>query len=430
MDSITIIASSYFPETCAPAKRLHGLAKHLAGKGHKVTVIAPLPNYPQGRVYKEFQTKLAQEFHEDGVRIIRLMPIIAPKDKLLLRLIAEVLSAFLASGVYLIHARSSIVLASSPAIFLGPFGALVAKLTGAKFMWDIRDLLWRYTQAIGETGLRKVAGNLIEGLMLWTARQARFLTATTKSQQDYFVQHGVAESRTALYPNGIPEAFFERVKAAQPRKKRPGTFRVVYAGLIGYPQGLTTLITAAKLLGDDPSIEILLAGDGVERATLESRCQVEGIGNVQFLGYLSQQELAELYRSADILYAQLRGEPVFATAQPSKVWEYLATGNPLVYGGIGESANAVRRSGGGLVVPPDDPAALVTTLRLLKDDPDLRKDLAAAGWDFASIHLKQETILAEVTEKLLSVGGMHSPKALSNIQPEVIAGALSARPDK
>ena len=274
MERLTIIASSYFPETCAPAKRLHGLAKYLAGKGLEVTVIAPLPNYPQGRVYDGYAPKLVQTFHEDGVRVIRLKPFLAPKDNLPLRLVAEVISATLAAAVYLLRARSTILLASSPAIFLGPFGALAAKLSQATFVWDIRDLLWRYTQAIGETGPRKLAGDLIERLMIWTSHQARYLTATTKSQQEYFISHGLETHRTALFPNGIPDAFFTRVQQAQPRPKNPGVFRVVYAGLIGYPQGLDTLVTAAAQLMEDPAIEVIMAGDGVERQKLEARCQV------------------------------------------------------------------------------------------------------------------------------------------------------------
>lgn len=405
-NKLTIIASSYFPETCAPAKRLHALARALVAAGFDVCVIAPLPNYPQGRVYPGFHKRLIQSSCEDGVRVVRLLPIIVPKDRLVLRLIAEIISACLAALSYLTLGRASIVVASSPAIFLGPFGLLVAKLTGAKFVWDIRDLLWRYTQAVGETRLKRFAGDLIEALMVFTSRHAELLTATTESQQQYFVARGFDPAKTLLYPNGIDAKWFEILGRLQGAPRDRERFRIVYAGLIGYPQGLGTLISAAKLLAADPEIEIVLAGEGVERAHLEQRCRDEGIGNVRFVGYLPQDQLAELYMTASVLYAQLKGEPAFRSAQPSKVWEYLAAGRPVVYGGIGDAVAAVERSGGGITIPPDDPVALAEGIMRLRQDPAFAQSLAEHGRAFVAEHLRQENIVSRIVERLGILAGL------------------------
>ena len=406
MSRVTIITSSYYPETCAPAKRFFAFARILKAHGFDVTVIAPLPNYPQGKVYDGYEKRLIQESNEEGIRVIRLLPIIAPKDKLVLRLIAEIASASLTAFAYLTRTPADLVFASSPAIFLGPFGMAVAKLTRAKFVWDVRDLLWRYTQAVGETRFKRFAGDLIESLMVYTAHQAELLTATTESQQQYFINHGVDPTKTALMPNGIPSSFFEAMSGEPSETNEENPFRVVYAGLIGYPQGLGTLISAAKLLQADSSIEVVIAGEGVERAGLMKRCEEEVIGNVRFPGYLSQPQLQELYRSADILYAQLRGEPVFASAQPSKVWEYLAAGKPVVYGGLGEAVASVERSEGGVTIPPDDPIALAETLMRLAKDPERLREMATKGRAFAQANLRQEDIFGKTAQKLAHLVGL------------------------
>ncbi|MBI3488965.1 MAG: glycosyltransferase family 4 protein [Acidobacteria bacterium] len=402
---ITLIASSYAPETCAPAKRLQALAKTLSERGHRVTMIAPLPNYPQGRIYDGFSHRPIQRTEEDGVRVYRLLPWIVPKSNLILRLLAEIYFALFASGIYLLNARADLVIASSPSMFVGPFGRIVSKLTGAKFVWDVRDLIWRYTQAIGETGVKRLAGDWLERLMIWTAKGANLLTATTEGQRAYFIQRGVLAERTRLLPNGVSESFFDALQHEDRTARGDQDFRLIYAGLIGYPQGLGTLVSAAKLL-QPVGVQVIIAGEGVERAELVQRCQDEGIANVSFPGYLSQADLGCLYRSGDVLYAQLRGEPVFASAQPSKIWEYLAAGRPVIYGGIGEAAEAVRRSQGGLTVTPDDPEALAVAVRQLKADPVRAEAMGAIGRRYVAENLIRERLMNQASEAFEGLLGL------------------------
>lgn len=399
---ITLIASSYSPETCAPAKRLHALACALADRGHKVTMIAPLPNYPQGAVYPGFRHKLVQCFDEDGIRVFRLMPWIVPKSNLLLRLVSEIYFAFLASFVYLFRSRSDLVLASSPSMFVGPFGRISARITGARFVWDVRDLIWRYTQAIGERGLRKVGGDLLERLMVWTARGADCLTTTTEGQRFYFIERGVQIERTKIVPNGVSEEFFASLDPGSTTKRKNSPFRIVYAGLIGYPQGLGSLVSAARLLLSEP-VEFVIAGEGVERADLMKRCEDEGITNVAFPGYLSQTDLAALYLSSDVLYAQLRGEPVFSSAQPSKIWEYFAAGKPVIYGGSGEAAEAVQNAKGGIVIQPDDPGILAEAILRLMGTPELCQSMGSQGRRFVESNLIRDRIMKQVANNIESI---------------------------
>jgi glycosyltransferase involved in cell wall biosynthesis len=154
---------------------------------------------------------------------------------------------------------------------------------------------------------------------------------------------------------------------------------VLYAGTVGMSQGVGTLMDAAELLTDDAGIEIVIAGDGAEGPELRSRLARGGLGNVRMLGRVPHERVPELYAEADAAVVLLRDKPLFEGALPTKMFEAMSAGRPLVLSAAGEAATLVRDASCGVVVPPERPRELAGALSDLAGDRERAGELGAAG---------------------------------------------------
>jgi colanic acid biosynthesis glycosyl transferase WcaI len=390
--SVAILCANYAPESNAAARRITDLAHGLEAAGWSVEVVAQAPHHPQNRLFPGYGHRYRTIDREDNLTVVRYRPWIVPKGNFLLRFASELLFAVQAA-VRAAARRPDLILASSPFMFLGPLGLLAARLAGVRFAWDVRDLTWLYLAATGRRAF--AVDRLIGRLMRFTARRADALTTATHGILAYFEAR---PQRAEVVTNGLPAAFLERLRSA-PRQRSPEEPPlVVYAGLLGYPQGLKVLIDVAERL---PGVEVALVGDGPERSALMHEALNRGLANVTFPGFVEGTALDRWYGAADVLVAHLRRDPAFVMAQPSKLWEYMATGRPVVYGGEGEAVAILSQENIGLTVPPESAEGMAAAIRQLLEDPGEAARLGARGRAFVEHHRNRETLL-ERWEALLS----------------------------
>jgi glycosyltransferase involved in cell wall biosynthesis len=223
------------------------------------------------------------------------------------------------------------------------------------------------------------------------------LVTTTNGQLNYFIERKSVPEKTIVIPNGVSENLVKELTAVKTSNQNNSEFMVVYIGLIGFPQGLSTIVKAAKLL---PEVTFYLVGDGAERSELERIAKNETINNIHFTGYVSLSEVIKYYKMADILVASLRKDPVFEITQPSKIWEYMTAGKAIVYSGAGEAANAIEKSQSGIVVPPEEPEAFAEAVRQLYQNTPLRLSFGENGRDHALKNLQREKILVQLDNLL------------------------------
>lgn len=407
MKSITIAAPYYHPETGAAAKRVTAMAKYLVEHGWPVTVVTLFPHHPQNRIYAGFDGPSPRQSSENGVTVIRIRPWIVPKANLALRLLSETLFS-LQVAVSILRQKTDVVLASSPYMFLGPMGLLVGRLKGAKFVWDVGDLTWLAPRAVGKRtfGVDK----LLDRLMLAVARRADGLTTASEGMLNHFVAR---PKHAFVLPCALTDSMLtELAKAARNSSEHKRRANVLYAGLLGFAQGLTTLIRTAHLL---PDIDFRLVGDGPERKSLEAEAQALGLNNMHFAGHVPFEELLSHYAWADILVAHLRDGPAFNIAQPSKVWEYMATGKPVIYAGEGEVVRIIQEHETGVCVPPDNPEALAEAIRTLLHDPARAAALGARGRAFVTEQRRHSLILEKLAALIDAVLATPRPEEASNV---------------
>jgi colanic acid biosynthesis glycosyl transferase WcaI len=394
MARILVITQFFPPETFAGANRVGSMVDALA-RSHDVAVVTLSPSYPDPSFYDAKDAREADRMRP--YRVARPLQFSPHSSSLAVRAIREHVMAI---RLALRGAReeADIVITSSPSMFLAPACWVLARTKSCRFAWDIRDIGWEYA---GES--RQASGRvrpLLKALQLYmwsVAGRADLIVVATPGIADRVRQKTGSRARVLLIGNSVTKEFRDASKMCRERvpKLRP---IVAYVGLIGDAQGLEIIADVAQVL---PGVDFRIVGEGPERRLLEERVRQMQLTNVQLTGYLAKREVLETYRQCDILFAQLKDTPTLnATALPSKLHEYMATGKPIVYAGKGLAAETVDRIGCGVSVAPGEAAAIAEALHLLLQDAVRMDEMGRKGRAFIEAGADRETAFEELAAVL------------------------------
>ncbi len=390
--SILILSSHYYPETCAGAKRATAFAEFLASKGWRVTVITLLPNYPFNAIYEGYNFKTPYESYEKDVKVIRLKPLLVPRDNFFLRILAEFVFAIKVffSGY---TQKANFLLVTTPFMLLAPSAFVLAKLKRMAFVWDVRDITWLYLRFMG----RRTYGLAVffDWIMKKVGLNADLLISPVQGIVQYFEK---VNPKSLLVPNGVSKDFLEKTRSLVNEYKIVDRPIILYAGLFGYMQGLSTLIEAAAKL---PEYDFLLIGDGPEKEFLVKKAK--GVKNVTFSPYVTKEELLEFYKRSTVCVSLLTSGGISKIAEPSKVWEYMATGRPVVYCGESSMAKLFVERDLAVVCEPGQLDAFVFAIRELINSPERAKEIGRKGREFVERERVRETILENFEKELLEI---------------------------
>jgi glycosyltransferase involved in cell wall biosynthesis len=292
-----------------------------------------------------------------------------------------------------------LMVATSPPLFVGGVALALGALRRIPFVFEVRDLWPESAVAMGELKNPRYirwATRLEESCY----RQARHLVTVTQGLADRLIERGIAGSKVSVIPNGANTDMFRPLPQARAQvRSRLGLanqFVVVYAGLLGIAQGLHVLIEAARLLRDE-SIHFLFVGDGPVRADLEKVVETYGLSNVTFVGAVPREDVPEYLAAADIATVVFMDTPLFQRSMPSKMFDALACGRPVLLSAPeGEAASVLRQSGGGIHVAPESPDAIADAVRRLKGRPDEIEQLGRRGRPFVAEHYSRQAHAAQL----------------------------------
>ena len=371
---ILFLTDNFPPETNAPASRTHEHCRQWVAAGHQVTVITCAPNFPQGRVYAGYRNALWQQQQIDGIRVIRVWSYITANEGFVRRVLdymSFMLSATLAS---LWVRRVDVVVGTSPQFFTACAAWMVGGLKRRPWVFELRDMWPESIKAVGAMK-QSVAIAWLEKLELFLYRRASRIVSVTHSFKRTLGQRGIDTAKVDVITNGVDISRFS------PRPKDhallrelgcEGKFVAGYIGTHGMAHGLETLLEAAlkvKALPAGDKFRFVFLGDGARKADLKIQTQQMGLDNVVFVDSVSKDEVARYWSILDVAIIHLRCTPLFTTVIPSKLFECMGMGLPVLHGVAGESAEIVEREGVGEVFEPENADELVAKLLALRGDP-------------------------------------------------------------
>ena len=390
---ILFLADNFPPETNAAATRVYERAVYWAEWGHAVTVVTSFPNFPQGRLYPGYRNLWRQVETLDGIRVVRVKTFIAAnKGGAFLRAL-DFLSYMAAAAVAaLAEPRPDVVVATSPQFFAAVAGWLVGLLRGAPFVFELGDIWPASIVGVGAMK-RNPLLTLMERLELFLYHRAARVVALTQAFKANLTRRNIDPGKIAVVPNGVDLGRYAprpRDEALATEWNVAGKFTIGYVGTHGMAHGLGNVLDAAAKTRDRDDICFLLVGDGAEREALVADAARRNLANVRMIGPQPKETMPRIWSLCDVALVHLRDSPVFAEVIPSKIFEAMGMGLPiLLVAPAGEAKEVVEADRAGIWVPPGDPAALSMAVRRLADDPAWRERLAAGALQAAPGHSRR-----------------------------------------
>ncbi|MFQ5568404.1 MAG: glycosyltransferase family 4 protein [Rhodothermales bacterium] len=387
------ILTQYFPpEIGAPQTRLADLAMRFVRRGHEVFVLTAMPNYPRGRIYPGYGGIFKKE-EQEGIRIIRTC-IYPTKSLRMLPRMVNYLSFVCSSAVIGMFGlpRLDFLLTESPPLFLGLSGYWLSRVKRARWIFNVSDLWPESAVQLGVASRESTLIRMAEALEAFCYKKAWLVTGQSREIVES-VQRRFPTVQTYRLSNGVDtDRFRPRYQSSMVRSiLADGRETVaVYAGLHGVAQGLEQILEAAQQLQDVDDFGIVFIGDGPEKEKLMQRSRHLQLNNVRFLPPYPREDMPEVMSAVDIALVPLKRR--LPGAVPSKLYEAMGTGLPVVLMADGEPADVVTRAGAGCVVPPNNPVALAQTLRWLSRDKDACVRMGTHGRRAALEHYNREVI--------------------------------------
>jgi glycosyltransferase involved in cell wall biosynthesis len=374
--------------------RHHEFARLLTARGHKVTVIASPISYITGNNTNQTSSEMK------GVTILRAAVYDAHHKSFVHRIIAFfsfMLSSFwIGLGVK----NVDLVWGTSPPIFQGVTAWALARIKGAKFLFEVRDLWPQFAIAVGVL-TNPILIFLSEGLERFLYRHADRVMVNSPG---FLVPvSGRGAKRVELIPNGAdPSMFDPNDEGAMFRQsnKLENKFIVLYAGAHGMSNDLQIILESANLLAHEKNIHIVFLGDGKEKTALMAQAKEMNLSNATFLPSVPKAEMASALAGADACVAILKPLEEYKTTYPNKVFDYMAAGRPVVLAIDGVIREVVEAADCGIFATPGNAEEMAKAIRKLAADPEQSRKMGLRGRRYLEENFSR-TVIGEKLIKLL-----------------------------
>ena len=380
---ILFLTDNFPPEGNAPASRTFEHAVHWVQQGHQVTVITGAPNFPEGKVFDGYSNRAYFVEQMEGIRVVRVKTYIVSNAGFLKRTLDYM--SFMGAGFLagLIQERPDIVIATSPQFFTACAGWALSATRRVPFIFELRDLWPASIIGVGAMKDGFVVRGL-ENLELFLYRRADQVVAVTRAFREDLVQRGIDREKISVIVNGVNRDLYQEASGKDEQLCQEhdleGKFVVGYIGTHGMAHGLSSVLAAAELCKDDDQAVFLFVGAGPARDALVEEARAKGLNNVRFVSRQPKEMMPRYWSLCDVALIHLRNLPLFQTVIPSKLFEAMGMGLPVLLAlPQGEAAEIVQETGCGVVVQPEDPEALCRKVAQLRDDPRLLGELKRAG---------------------------------------------------
>lgn len=384
MKRILIVVHVYPPEVAPAGFMIQDLALELKKKGHEVTILTGWPSHPSGYLFPNWKSRFKDVADQDGVKVIRSGHLFGNRKSMLSRFFYYLTFALSSLINGLFSAKYDVVICLSTPFFGSWTSWLLAKLKGAKFIYNIFDL---YPEAGLYAGLIK-QNSFIYKVWYWQdhllCKVSDLIITLSKPLEKEILKRGINPSKVSVIPFWIDD---ERIKPGnrdnswRTQQQIPlHKFVVLYAGTIGYISGVNVIVDAAKFVESDPNVLILIVGEGVAKQELERQALEKQCSNVRFLPFQPEEVLSDMQATADVgLITNL--PQAGQTSIPSKILGYLAAGKAVIASVSDDSGTAELINSGncGLIARCQDPKDLADHILYAAKNPEKLEEFGKNG---------------------------------------------------
>jgi len=401
---ILIVSQYFWPEHFV----VNSLSVELKKRGHNVTVLTGLPNYPQGQFFSGFsfwKGPWTQDYH--GV-LVKRVPLV-PRGKGFLNLAINYAS-FVVFGIFpgAFRAKNnhdmifcfglSPVTLCLPAIFIRWW-------TSKPLVFWVQDLWPESVAAVGASEASFVL-NIMGKIVGFIYKRCDLILIQSPAFRSSVLKWGGTSEKIQYVPNWA--------KLPEPSTSMPAWlslvpqgFKIIFAGNIGKAQDMSTVLKAAELLKQYTDIHWMIVGDGSDKAFVDQEIQDKQLqNNVHTYGRRPNEDMPALLSTGDVMLVSLTDTPIFALTIPSKVQGYMASGKPILAALNGEGARVVLEAKAGLSCPAENAEALAqTVLKFYQMPVAEREAMGKNGFEYFKAHFDESLVISQIESACEKIRG-------------------------
>ena len=382
---ILLVSPHFFPEDF----KCNDMAFELARRGHDVTVLSDIPNYPKGKFFDGYGIFKRRCEMVNGVKVIRALVIPRGKGGAIRLALNYMSFAFFASiiAVYLaLFKRYDAVLVheTSP-ITVGIPAVIVKKIQRIPLYFWVLDLWPESLTAAGGINNKYIIG-IFTAITRWIYRNSAKILISSKGFRHSITQKGNFGDKIIYFPNWVDSALCQKSEFELPTL--PEGFIVMFAGNIGEAQDFDNIMRAANILKGRTEIQFVIVGDGRKRQWVDEYILKNGLSStVHCVGRYPLAAMPSFFERADAMLVTLKDEPIFNLTVPAKVQAYMSAGKPIIAMLNGEGAGLIEEVGCGHSVAAGDAEALADViLKLSQSDRNSLRQMGERGREYSQTH--------------------------------------------
>lgn len=334
---ILVVCQHFYPETF----RINDITYELVKKGHDVTVLTGLPNYPEGKVYKGYKWFQNRNQIVNGVKIKRCSLVGRRKSTLMMGINYSWFAIFGCLKALFMKKDFDVVYVYqlSPISMTWP-GILVSKFKKIPLIIHCLDQ-WPISVTTGPIGKESSLYKILEKMSIWSYNKANRIIISSKSFKRYFENELKisSDSKGLTYYPSYAESNYENVGQID-----NDVFDIVFAGNIGPAQSVETIIETASLLKEHKDIMFHIVGDGLSRQVCEDLANKYELKNVKFYGFHPVEDMPQYYALADCFIITMVDNEVVNSTLPAKVQSYMLAAKPIVGAISGEVKEVIEEA--------------------------------------------------------------------------------------
>jgi glycosyltransferase involved in cell wall biosynthesis len=393
------------------ANRIYDFLQRLATRGHQPHVVVGGVHYLEDHVDPELARKKFVYTRWGTVPVTVAYAAARFRRGVISRLRSYFSFGYYAGRALMRVGRVDAVMVSIQPPFVAPLAWLVARLRGARFIVEVRDL---WPDAAIEVGLIRSRTLIWLGhrLEMFIYRRARNIVTIGPEMKRVIESKGIDGAKIEVMPQGYqppPRPVRSREQARRELRLDHDAFVLMFTGSFGLANNdVRSIVAAAARLRDEPRFTLVMVGEGNLKQECVDRCRREGLDHVRFLPMVPKSDVADLLAAADAAIMTLPRGDFWKICLQNKLFDYMGNGVPVVAALAGDQEDILRRAEGGIVVPPQEIDQLVEAILRLKRNPELARRLGRNARDYVRQHLMRDRILddyVDLIERVVPVEG-------------------------
>ena len=391
---ILVVCQHFYPENF----RINDICYELKKRGHDVTVLTGLPNYPKGKVFKDYKWHKNRKQIINGVKVIRCS--LVGRGSSLLGMIINYMWFAISGSIKAFFMKKNFdvvyVYQLSPITMTWP-ARVVKKIAKIPLIIHVLDQ-WPISITTGGVSKNSLPYKILTKWSNNAYNSADIISCSSKSFKDYFINElGISEDKRFIYLPSYAEDDYKNING-----EKNDNFDLVFAGNIGPAQSVETIIEAANLLKDKKQIKFHIVGDGLSYNSCRTLADKYNLDNVIFYGYHPVSDMPKYYSIADAFLITMVDNEVVNSTLPAKVQSYMVAARPIIGAISGEVSDVIKEADCGLCCKSLDYKGLANLI-LTASKSDKLKDWSDNAYNYYEKHFKKEKCIDDLENLLKSL---------------------------